>query len=515
MSQFDIFGGVATPKKALAAALNRNMLTQVAKKHEFHDENTTRVLATITTTATFKPHSMIVHSKFGKPSYSGSLEDSAKYTQSENSLKNLLQESGKNGYYNGYMSPNTRRIVKKRLDNWLTSISENVKFKYLRKEVNHNQINPTFVTLTLPDKQKHKDQTIKDKCFLPFIEWLTNPSQEKDRKGNLKGFGVQCYFWRAETQKNGNVHFHLIIDRFVPFQALRRKWNQFIERLGYITRYRQKMQYIHQDGFALNTKQQMFEVQRLRKFAERFNKTKKVPANLSMKRYSRLIDKMTEAQRLNRKISEETLYEVAAGIMEDAYFRSVSEDWSDPNTTDIKSVDNINSLASYVCKYLAKDAETAPLLENQTIKETNGKKYVVTTTQEDGITFVLSEEEYKPIFLVRKVHGRIWGCSDNLRAKEVDYPKCEIVEEERVWDTDPKAVKRFYNRPLSKDMEGIECVESVKNHTKQVREFVVNDFCKTYSSKEPIKTFFTEPMRKKYILHYQNIHNFLYGQIIT
>ncbi|MBA4849471.1 hypothetical protein [Emticicia sp. BO119] len=507
MSQFDIFGNVATPKKALATALKNSMLKQVSKSHD-DDNDTTRVLATIKTTATIKPHVIVVSSKFGKASYPGSPEEAAKYIQSQNSLKNLLQETDK--LYNGYLSPNTKRMIKKRLDNWLTSISENVKFKYLKKEVNRNQVYPTFITLTLPDKQKHKDQTIKDRCFMPFIEWLTSASQEVDRKGNPKGCGVQCYFWRAETQKNGNVHFHLIVDRYIPYDRLRKKWNQYIERLGYVTRYRQKMQFIYENGFVVNTKQQMFEVQRLRKIADRFNKTKKMP-KISMQRYSRLLDEMKEATRLNRKVSEDTLYAVAEEMQRDAYFMGQDNNWSNPNTTDIKKVDNIASLASYVCKYIAKDVETAPLLANQTFEESNGKKYVVTATQEDGITFIVSKEEYKPVFLVRKVRGRIWGCSDNLRSKEVEYPKYELVEEERVLDSDPKAVKKFYNRTLGRNYIATECVDAVKSDKKHVREFRVNDFCVTYSSKQGIKPLLTKPIQQDYTIHYQNLFRNLYG----
>ncbi|WP_337045322.1 hypothetical protein [Emticicia sp. 17c] len=503
MSQIDIFSRV-TPKKA-AVKKNKNNFP----KWEIKEDNvdTTRILAKITTTATIKPHVIVVSSKFGKATTSDNYDENGNYIQSENSLKNLLQESDRNGIYNGYLSPNTKREIKKRLDNWLTSIAENVEFKYLPKEMNRAQVYPTFVTLTLPSKQMHKDQTLKDRCFLPFVEWLTNASQETDRKGNPKGCGVECYFWRAETQKNGNLHFHLIIDRFVYWDRLRRKWNQYIERLGYVTRYKNKMQAIYENGFVVNPKQQKFEVKRLRKIADRFNETKKLPKRANVN----LMNEMKEAQRLNKNISEETLYSVAAKIQEDAYFNGMYDEWSNPNTTDIKKVDNIESLASYVCKYIAKDVETAPIAANQTIEEISGKKFLLTTTQEDGFTFTY-KEEYKPVFLVRKVRGRIWGCADKLRSKEVEYPKYELLEEVRVMDSDPKAVKRFYNRTIEQNYTATQCVDVVKSHTEQVREYKVNDFCVTYSSKQKIKTLLTKNIQEDYTIHYQNLFRSLYGK---
>ncbi|MER0438969.1 hypothetical protein [Emticicia sp. W12TSBA100-4] len=509
--QFDIHENLTptvappTPKKAVPAVKKK----AVSQYESEGFDDTTRTLAHMTTTATIKPHSITVSTKFQA------------VKRNEVSNKNLLQESDRNGVYNGYLSPNTKREIKKRLDNWLTAISENVDFKNAPKSMNRNQVYPTFVTLTLPSKQVHKDTTIKDRCFLPFVEWLCNQSQELDRKGNLKGCGVNGYFWRAESTKGGNIHFHLIIDRFVNWDRLRKKWNQFIERLGYVTRYKNRMQAIYADGFVLNTKQQSFEVKRLKKIADAFNETGKLPKRC----HKRLMKELEECQRLNRKITQATLLQVSEGIQSDAYFAGKFDDWKNPNSTDIKKVDNIGSLASYVCKYVAKDAETAPLLANQKVETIDGKKWLITTTLEDGWVIESEKIEFKPVFLIRKVGGRLWGCSDNLRQKEVEYPKYEILQEERVMDNDPKAVQKFYTRTLEKDETVIECIETVKAMRKQnltitvkgekktvkkIEENRINDFCITYSSRLKMKDVVTAPIKDKYNIHYRNLFNHLY-----
>lgn len=510
MSQFDIYGTLQpTPQKPLPAVKDRKKEKQVSQYADsFDNGDTTQTLANMTTTATIKPHSLTISVSFKKTNRN-SISD-----------KNLLQETDRQGDYNGYLSPNTKREIKKRLDNWLTAIAENVDFKHLPKEMNRLQVYPTFVTLTLPSKQVHNDSTIKERCFLPFIEWLCNDSQELDRKGQLKGCGVNGYFWRAESTKSGNIHFHLIIDRFVPWDRLRKKWNQFIERLGYVTRYANRMKAIYAEGFVLNPKIQISEVKRLRKVAERFNETRKIPKKCTQ----RLLDVINEAVRLNRKIDEETLYLVAENIQNDAYFAGKFNDWSDPNSTDIKKVDNISSLASYVTKYVAKDVETEPLAENQTIEVENNKKYLVTTTM-DGEFTLRDKVEYKPVFLVRKVGGRLWGCSDNLRQKEVDYPKYIAIEEERVMDNDPKAVQRFYNRTIDKNEVVIDCIDTVKAMQKEtitinvkgnpkrvvkVEENRINDFCVTYSSRLKMKDIITKEVKQDYTLHYQNLFRTLY-----
>ena len=34
------------------------------------------------------------------------------------------------------------------------------------------------------------------------------------------------YIWVAEVQKNGNIHFHMLVDRFIPVKWLVKVWNQ-------------------------------------------------------------------------------------------------------------------------------------------------------------------------------------------------------------------------------------------------------------------------------------------------
>lgn len=84
-----------------------------------------------------------------------------------------------------------------------------------------------FITLTLPDDQQHSDSEIKDHMLQPFLYWL-------QRYYNCS------YVWKAETQINGNIHFHITIDQFVPWKSIRAKWNKIMSNHGYCK--------IYQDG---------------------------------------------------------------------------------------------------------------------------------------------------------------------------------------------------------------------------------------------------------------------------
>lgn len=132
-----------------------------------------------------------------------------------------IKNSNKSGRkYNGYMSPATSRKCKNMLDSWLTALEVDRISQGKGKWYRNQQC--TFVTLTLPGEQCHNDKVIKRQCLNKFIQ---------DLKRNQ---GVVTYFWRAEPQKNGKIHFHLLIDRQIHYMRVRFMWNNCIEPFGYI-----------------------------------------------------------------------------------------------------------------------------------------------------------------------------------------------------------------------------------------------------------------------------------------
>ena len=79
-----------------------------------------------------------------------------------------------------------------------------------------------FATLTLSSKQTHSDDTIKQQILQPFLRII------KDK------FGVNKYIWKAETQANGNIHFHITLDKFIHWRQVRKYWNKCQDKLNYI-----------------------------------------------------------------------------------------------------------------------------------------------------------------------------------------------------------------------------------------------------------------------------------------
>lgn len=128
--------------------------------------------------------------------------------------------------YNGYLSRATKSYITKILDNWFLTVRHfNIHMALPAKQ---RQKQMVFFTLTLPSKQIHTDNEIKRQVLNKFVIIC-------QRKGLF-----EQWFWRAEKQKNGNIHFHFLIDSYFDKKQLQTVWNECLEPLGYINEFEKK-----------------------------------------------------------------------------------------------------------------------------------------------------------------------------------------------------------------------------------------------------------------------------------
>jgi hypothetical protein len=85
-----------------------------------------------------------------------------------------------------------------------------------------------FITLTLPSGQVHDDNTIKRVCLNDFLTKIRNNHDCKK------------FIWKSEPQKNGNIHFHITIDKYIHYTLIRKYWLASVEKLGYVTAFAAK-----------------------------------------------------------------------------------------------------------------------------------------------------------------------------------------------------------------------------------------------------------------------------------
>ena len=127
------------------------------------------------------------------------------------------------GVFNGFMSPATKRKVRKCVSTWVRSIM--LYRAEIKRRWDPGRAYPVFLTVTLPSDQVHPDKVITRQCLGPFLEHLK------------RSHGIEHYFWRAESQANGRVHYHILTDRYIRAEDLQAAWNRAVNKLGYVDRY--------------------------------------------------------------------------------------------------------------------------------------------------------------------------------------------------------------------------------------------------------------------------------------
>ena len=121
------------------------------------------------------------------------------------------------------LSLSSKKKVKRAINYLLYLSREKTAYNHKTKSTFKFKLN--FITLTLPSRQQHDDNTIKSVLLNQFLI-------EAKAKWNLTR-----YVWKAERQKNGNIHFHILSDCFIPWQEGRNVWNRICNKLHYVDEY--------------------------------------------------------------------------------------------------------------------------------------------------------------------------------------------------------------------------------------------------------------------------------------
>ncbi|WP_406631599.1 hypothetical protein RAO04_05210 [Ornithobacterium rhinotracheale] len=174
---------------------------------------------------------------------------------------------------------------------------------------------------------------------------------------------MKNYLWKAETQKNGNIHFHVLIDTQIPRGDIQRIWNQYINKYGYVDRYSEKMN--------------------------------RLTAKEYMAKYSK-----------NYKSEKDCIL---------AYQRNKKMGWSNPPSTKIETPKSKRNIVAYVVKYLLKQEENKrPVIgavwgASNKVKKLNYLNFEVSSYLEE-LNHLRSKLEYVPtaIQFVELYKGKVY-----------------------------------------------------------------------------------------------------------
>lgn len=207
--------------------------------------------------------------------------------------KKLIPKNLTDNLHHGKISKTASKKIHKAIS-YLTHIVPKKRY-FSPTGLNSRSFLLNFITLTLSSTQIHSDNEIKSSLLEPFLQQLRQK------------WHCTSYIWRAEKQKNGNIHFHIITDRFIPWNELRNVWNNIQERRGYITRYRDSMLAYHKEGF---------------------------------------------------KVREDLTPEWSVKAQYKAWKEGLHSDWFNPNSTDVHKICYLIYVASYLAKYVTKQEQS-------------------------------------------------------------------------------------------------------------------------------------------------------------
>lgn len=142
-------------------------------------------------------------------------------TKFENNKINLKMNKQK-----GELSEKAAKRIKQAIE-WLL-IRSTPKPVFNREQQRTFYFRLNFITLTLPSKQQHTDTEIKSRCLNNFLTILR------------QSHNVTDYLWKAETQTNGNIHFHVTTNTFIHWRDIRDAWTSSLNLLGYIDAFEAK-----------------------------------------------------------------------------------------------------------------------------------------------------------------------------------------------------------------------------------------------------------------------------------
>lgn len=136
-------------------------------------------------------------------------------------LKNLAKNNPlnkENKSYTGLLTTATKKRLQENIDKIVFgSITHKIFNPYLKEEKKHRL---AFLTLTISDEKILPYKDCYKKLLSPFLDWLTRTN------------GTSTYLWKAELQKRGQLHYHLITPDWIDYQIIREKWNNIQMKAG-------------------------------------------------------------------------------------------------------------------------------------------------------------------------------------------------------------------------------------------------------------------------------------------
>jgi hypothetical protein len=148
------------------------------------------------------------------------------------SLKQLHSDKQlkKRATYTGVLCPGAKKRLTTAIELIVQAATKDKPFQFISKKTGkavQATFKLNFITLTIHSPGKMiRGKEGHSLCLEPLLLYLR------------RYYGLNLYVWKAELQKRGQLHYHITSDCYVPWDALRNKWNQLQVSAGYLDQYK-------------------------------------------------------------------------------------------------------------------------------------------------------------------------------------------------------------------------------------------------------------------------------------
>lgn len=165
----------------------------------------------------FRPRSIIVYNAYQGP----------RRTKTSITYRNSNINEARKLAYSGNISKGSRKRMKKAIALLTESTPERIIYNPVIQKYHSHKL--SFLTLTIADNFKnYTSKEAYQTCLRPLLQWLT------------KYKGVRLYIWKAELQKRGQIHYHIVTPQFIEWNQIREKWNYLQWKAGYLEEFKAK-----------------------------------------------------------------------------------------------------------------------------------------------------------------------------------------------------------------------------------------------------------------------------------
>lgn len=124
--------------------------------------------------------------------------------------------------YSGQVTKDAAKRIRRAVDMLLQIAKPELVFNpVINRQIMHTL---SFITLTISAKERHLTASEGHKLLL--APWLLRMKRKA---------GMTTYIWKAEFQKNGQLHYHITTPSFIHYSLIRDEWNNILSKAGMLS----------------------------------------------------------------------------------------------------------------------------------------------------------------------------------------------------------------------------------------------------------------------------------------